>query len=142
MTKVDTDGKVYKVIVKYFTFTGGSNEMDDILQLTLLYDFYGELLTEKQKQVYELHYQNDLSLTEIGEELSISRQAVRDQLKRTEKILQDYEEKLQLVSRFQAQKKAVQEMKHIMEGMEKKNPDAAVVKAISKMKKIADGILS
>ena len=79
--------------------------MDDILQLTLLYDFYGELLTEKQKQVYELHYQNDLSLTEIGEELSISRQAVRDQLKRTEKILQDYEEKLQLVSRFQAQKK-------------------------------------
>ena len=40
--------------------------MDDILQLTLLYDFYGELLTEKQKQVYELHYQNDLSLTEIG----------------------------------------------------------------------------
>ena len=69
--------------------------MDDILQLTLLYDFYGELLTEKQKQVYELHYQNDLSLTEIGE-------AVRDQLKRTEKILLDYEEKLQLVSRFQA----------------------------------------
>ena len=109
--------------------------MDDILQLTLLYDFYGELLTEKQKQVYELHYQNDLSLTEIGEELSISRQAVRDQLKRTEKILQ-------LVSRFQAQKKAVQEMKHIMEGLEKKNPDASVVKAIAKMKKIADDILS
>ena len=116
--------------------------MDDILQLTLLYDFYGELLTEKQKQVYELHYQNDLSLTEIGEELSISRQAVRDQLKRTEKILQDYEEKLQLVSRFQTQKKAVQEMKHIMEGLEKKNSDAAVVKAVSKMKKIAEGILS
>ena len=129
--------------------------MDDILQLTLLYDFYGELLTEKQKQVYELHYQNDLSLTEIGEELSISRQAVRDQLKRTEKILLDYEEKLQLVSRFQAQKKAVQEMKHIMEqsqklnklapimeGLEKKNPDASVVKAIAKMKKIADDILS
>ena len=111
--------------------------MDDILQLTLLYDFYGELLTEKQKQVYELHYQNDLSLTEIGEELSISRQ-----LKRTEKILLDYEEKLQLVSRFQAQKKAVQEMKHIMEGLEKKNPDASVVKAIAKMKKIADDILS
>ena len=96
--------------------------MDDILQLTLLYDFYGELLTEKQKQVYELHYQNDLSLTE--------------------KILLDYEEKLQLVSRFQAQKKAVQEMKHIMEGLEKKNPDASVVKAIAKMKKIADDILS
>ena len=116
--------------------------MDDILQLTLLYDFYGELLTEKQKQVYELHYQNDLSLTEIGEELSISRQAVRDQLKRTEKILQDYEEKLHLVSRFQEQKKAVQEMKHIMEGMEKKSSDASMVKALSKMKAIAEEILS
>ena len=116
--------------------------MDDILQLTLLYDFYGELLTEKQKQVYELHYQDDLSLTEIGDELSISRQAVRDQLKRTEKILQDYEEKLQLVSRFQAQKKAAQEMTHIMEGLEKKSSDAAVMKAVSKMKKIADDILS
>ena len=60
--------------------------MDEILHLTLLYDFYGELLTEKQKQVFDLHYQDDLSLSEIGEELSISRQAVRDQLKRTEKI--------------------------------------------------------
>ena len=116
--------------------------MDSLYAKTLLYDFYGELLTEKQKQVYELHYQDDLSLTEIGDELSISRQAVRDQLKRTEKILQDYEEKLQLVSRFQAQKKAVQEMKHIMEGVEKKSSDAAVMKAISKMKKIAEGILS
>lgn len=116
--------------------------MEDILQLTLLYDFYGELLTEKQKQVYEMHYQNDLSLSEIGEELSISRQAVRDQLKRTEKILRDYEEKLQLISRFQAQKKAVQEMKRIMEGMEQKAPDASTLRAISKMKKIADDILS
>ena len=117
--------------------------MESIVKQSLLYDFYGELLTEKQKQVYELHYQNDLSLTEIGEELSISRQAVRDQLKRTEKILLDYEEKLQLVSRFQAQKKAVQEMKHAGgKRMEKKNPDASVVKAIAKMKKIADDILS
>ena len=78
--------------------------MDEILHLTLLYDFYGELLTEKQKQVFDLHYQDDLSLSEIGEELSISRQAVRDQLKRTEKILMDYEQKLGLVARFQAQK--------------------------------------
>lgn len=114
--------------------------MEDILQLTLLYDFYGELLTEKQKQVYEMHYQNDLSLTEIGEELSISRQAVRDQLKRTEKILLDYEEKLQLVSRFQAQKKAVREMKQIMEGMEKQKPDAQMRRAIAKMKQIAEAI--
>lgn len=65
--------------------------MREILQLTLLYDFYGELLTEKQKLVYDMYYQNDLSLSEIGEELSISRQAVRDQIKRVESILQNYE---------------------------------------------------
>ena len=70
--------------------------MDENLHLTLLYDFYGELLTEKQKQVFDLHYQDDLSLSEIGEELSISRQAGRDQLKRTEKILMDYEQRLGL----------------------------------------------
>ena len=59
--------------------------MKEILQLTLLYDFYGELLTEKQKLVYEMYYQNDLSLSEIEKELSISRQAVRDQLKERKK---------------------------------------------------------
>jgi hypothetical protein len=116
--------------------------MDDILQLTLLYDFYGELLTQKQKQVYEMYYQDDLSLSEIGEELSISRQAVQDQLKRTEKILLGYEEKLQLVARFQAQNKAVREMKHIMEEVERKNADAITVQAILKMKQIAEDILS
>lgn len=116
--------------------------MDDILQLTLLYDFYGELLTEKQKQVYEMHYQNDLSLTEIGEELSISRQAVRDQLKRTERILWGYEEKLQLVARFQTQKKAVKRMQRILEQLEEKKHDEAVRKAVVDMKKIADEILS
>ena len=93
--------------------------MREILQLTLLYDFYGELLTEKQKLVYDMYYQNDLSLSEIGEELSISRQAVRDQIKRVESILQNYEKKLQLVERFLKQKKAIQQMKHIMEELER-----------------------
>ncbi len=78
-----------------------------------------ELLTEKQKLVYDMYYQNDLSLSEIGEELSISRQAVRDQIKRVESILQNYEKKLQLVERFLKQKKAIQQMKHIMEELER-----------------------
>lgn len=116
--------------------------MEDILQLTLLYDFYGELLTEKQKQVYEMHYQNDLSLSEIAAELSISRQAVRDQLKRTEAILRDYEETLQLVARFQAQKKAVREMLRVLEEMERARPDAETAQLCAEMKQIAAGILS
>lgn len=116
--------------------------MDEILHLTLLYDFYGELLTEKQKQVFALHYQDDLSLSEIGEELSISRQAVRDQLKRTEKILQDYEEKLGLVARFQSQKKAVRKMLGIMEEMETEGLCEKQIYQMEMVKEIATAILS
>ena len=116
-------------------------EVDKILEQSLLFDFYGELLTEKQKQVYEMHYQNDLSLSEIAEELSISRQAVRDQLLRTEKILQGYEETLHLISRFQEQRRAVEEMKAVMEAMEREPLDGKLAEAVSKMKKIADGII-
>ncbi|WP_352401165.1 YlxM family DNA-binding protein [Anaerotignum sp.] len=116
--------------------------MDEILKLTLLYDFYGELLTEKQKQVFEMHYQNDLSLSEIGEELSISRQAVRDQLKRTEKILIQYEEKLRLVERFQEQQRAVRKMKSILDEIGTGEISLKTTQAITIMKQIADAILS
>lgn len=116
--------------------------MDEILHLTLLFDFYGELLTEKQKQVFALHYQDDLSLTEIGEELSVSRQAIRDQLKRTEKILLDYEQKLGLVARFQAQKKEVRQMLDIMEEMETEGLSDTQLRQTERIKKIAQSILS
>lgn len=116
--------------------------MDEILQLTLLYDFYGELLTEKQKQTFAWHYQDDLSLTEIGQELGISRQAVRDLLKRTEKILLGYEEKLQLVVRFLEQKKAIQTIKTIIEDVEGNQTLApSIMIAIERIKNIADEIL-
>ena len=93
----------------------------DILKTTLLYDFYGELLTDKQKEIYELFYQNDMSLTEIGAELEISRQAVRDQLKRTEKILSEYEDKLRLVERFMANKNSAGRIRELIDEIESKN---------------------
>ena len=71
--------------------------MDKILYLTLLYDFYGELLTDKQKEIFEMYHLNDLSMQEIGEQFHIKRQSVNDILKRTEKILEEYECKLCLV---------------------------------------------
>ena len=76
--------------------------MDKILEVTMLYDFYGELLGEKQREIFEMYYQNDFSLAEIGEILGVSRQAVFDQLKRTERGLCEYERKLSLVARFRA----------------------------------------
>ena len=116
--------------------------MDEILHLTLLYDFYGELLTEKQKRVYEMHYQEDYSLTEIGEEFSISRQAVQDQLRRTEKILRDYEEKLGLVARFFAQKKEVQEISEIAECLLKEPVQEKTRESLERIKIIADRLLA
>jgi len=66
----------------------------------MLYDFYHQLLTEKQKTYMELYYREDYSLGEIANETNVSRQAVYDNIKRTEQLLESYEEKLQLYSKF------------------------------------------
>lgn len=81
--------------------------MDKILFLTMLYDFYGELLTDKQKEIFELYYLNDLSLYEISSQYNISRQAVSDSIKRTEKSLLHYEEKLSLIEKYLNQRKVI-----------------------------------
>ena len=74
--------------------------MEKIVEQGLLYDFYGELLTEHQKKIYEEVVYNDLSLTEIAQENRISRQGVHDLVKRCNHTLQEYENKLHLVERF------------------------------------------
>lgn len=75
--------------------------MDDIVKKNLLYDFYGELLTEHQRLIYEDAVYNDCSLSELANEYNISRQGVHDLLKRCDRLLEDYEDKLGLVSRFE-----------------------------------------
>ncbi len=74
--------------------------MDNITRHSLLIDFYGSLLTDKQKEIYDLYYQQDLSLGEIAEQKNVSRQAVFDLLKRTEETLDSYEHKLGLVGKY------------------------------------------
>ena len=71
----------------------------DATELILLYDYYGDLLTDRQKECFELRYNQDLSLGEIGQELGISRQGVFDNLSRTEALLVKMEEKTGCVSR-------------------------------------------
>ena len=71
----------------------------DGLELILLYDYYGNLLTDRQRECFELRYDQDLSLGEIGEELGISRQGVYDNLSRTEALLKNMEAKTGCVSR-------------------------------------------
>ena len=73
--------------------------MDDTFLRTMLFDFYGDLLTDKQREYYDLHYNSDLSLFEIAEMSSTSRQAVWDIIRRAEQTLRDIEAKTGLVAR-------------------------------------------
>lgn len=81
--------------------------MEKFVEQTLLYDFYGELLTERQQQVYESVVLEDYSLSEVAEELGISRQGVHDMIRRCNHTLEGYESKLHLVERFLCIKKQV-----------------------------------
>lgn len=89
--------------------------MEKIFEQAMLYDFYGELLTEHQRNVYEAVVYEDMSLGEIAQEQGISRQGVHDLIKRCDKILQDYENKLHLAERFARAKKKISEIEHLTE---------------------------
>ena len=93
--------------------------MEKIGRQVFLYDFYGELLTEHQKHVYEDVVLNDMSLSEIAEELGISRQGVHDLVKRCDKILAGYEEKLHLVEKFMTVKNKVKQIDELLDEYEK-----------------------
>lgn len=87
--------------------------MEKIYEQALLYDFYGELLTEHQRQVYEEAVYNDMSLGEIAQEEGISRQGVHDLIRRCDKILLEYEARLHLVERFTKAKEKIGEIERL-----------------------------
>ncbi len=78
--------------------------MNKLEEMGILLDFYGCLLTEKQYTICDLYYNEDFSLFEIAESLDVSRAAVSDHLKRSNKLLLDYEEKLHLLQKYRARK--------------------------------------
>lgn len=86
-------------------------------QVNLLFDFYAMLLKGKQREYLELYYLDDLSLGEIAEMHEVSRQAVYDHIKRAEKQLFEYEEKLQLLARHEQRQNVYQEMTELVEGL-------------------------
>lgn len=73
-------------------------------RMTMLFDFYGELLTQRQKEFFDLYYNEDLSLAEIAENEGISRQGVRDVIVRAEAAMQEMEDKTGIIKRFEAQR--------------------------------------
>ncbi|MBR5578233.1 MAG: YlxM family DNA-binding protein [Lachnospiraceae bacterium] len=87
--------------------------MEKIVEKNLLYDFYGELLTGRQREIYENAVFEDMSPSEIAQEYGITRQGVHDLIKRCDKLLSGYEEKLKLVERFLRMKEKAEKIQQI-----------------------------
>lgn len=111
--------------------------IDDITQASLLYDFYGQLLSKRQREVIALYHEENLTLSEIAGEFHISRQGVHDALKNAEKALDEYESKLGLVAKFQKSREAISEIDEIIDDVIARLQSAASVDtaaAISELK--------
>lgn len=83
--------------------------MEKKLRLGNLYEFYGELLTDKQKEILDVYCNDDLSLGEISDNHGVSRQAIYDTIKRSERLLEDFEAKLGLYEKFSERQHIVEE---------------------------------
>lgn len=111
--------------------------MNEILEQALLFDFYGELLTEHQKEIYGQFILEDLSLGEIAREAGISRQGVHDLIKRCNQTLSGYEEKLHLVEKFMSIKNKVKMIDELLDGYEAHKTEEIVCD----IRKISDEII-
>ena len=81
---------------------------ENAVEMCLLFDFYGAMLTQRQQEIFDLYYNDDLSLSEISEQMQISRQAVRDSVTRSKNLMIGFEQRLGLVRRFQENSEAFQ----------------------------------
>lgn len=114
--------------------------MERIVEQSFLYDFYGELLTEHQRQVYEDFVLNDLSLSEIAAERGVSRQGIHDLVKRCDKILGEYENKLHLVEKFLDTRQKVGMINELVQQREQCNVDE-MTQRFEKIEEITRDIL-
>ena len=97
--------------------------MEECTQIAILLDFYGQLLTKRQFEILDMHYNADCSLGEIAGQLNISRQGVYDGVKKGKEALKSYEKKLGLVSRFAKHEKTLRAVLENLKGL--KNVDNA-----------------
>ena len=116
--------------------------MEKIVRQSMLYDFYGELLTEHQKTIYGEYVNNDLSYSEIADLYHITRQGVYDVVKRSDIILEDYEIKLHLVAKFQNARDEFKHIKDIANELKDKNKDSQdLCTGLNRIISISDSIL-
>ncbi len=109
--------------------------MEKNIQISILSEFYGKLLTEKQYEIINDYYNNDLSLSEIAENNGITRQAVRDILKKGEKKLFEYEEKLMFMKRTLNQEKKIEKILSELTKIQQTYSDEKVANVLDHIKK-------
>lgn len=97
--------------------------LEKFIEMSILYDFYGELLSKKQRTVVECYYNDNFSLGEIAEKVNISRQGVYDCLKRGEELLLEYDSKLKLVEKYKANKELLKKTIRTVEQYDGNKPD-------------------
>jgi len=103
--------------------------LEKMLHLTMLYDFYAELLTEKQKLFFEMYYHDNFSLSEIAEEHNITPQGARDLIKRTEKLLLRYEGKLMFVDKYTRQRVKIENILLAIDNLEFEDENLIAIRA-------------
>ena len=104
--------------------------MEDFAKTSMLFDIYGGLLTDKKKRVMEMYHEDDMSLSEIAEELEVSRAAVHDSLRSAERLLCSYEDKLGILADFLRKEKLADELRtYISEARELLAKDMAEQKS-------------
>ena len=109
--------------------------MDKNVKISILCDLYGKLLTEKQFEFLNDYYNNDLSLSEIAENNNITRQAVRDIIKKGEKKLFEYEEKLLFMKRMLNQEKKIERVLSELTKIQKDSSDKKIANILESIKK-------
>ncbi|ASK63515.1 hypothetical protein CFK37_15810 [Virgibacillus phasianinus] len=107
--------------------------LDKTTRINYLFDFYQALLTPKQRNYMEMYYLEDYSLGEISELSEVSRQAVYDNIKRTEQMLESYEKKLHLYDKFQSRIVLLDKIEH---DLEKSAPTTDVISMLNQLKEI------
>ena len=102
-------------------------------RMTMLYDFYGDLLTDRQKEFYDLYYNEDLSLAEIAQNYGITRQGVRDIIVRAEASLQEIEEKTGLIFRYHKMQTAIESIEQTLNEIKLLNEETMQNNALNKL---------
>lgn len=110
--------------------------MEELFKVSLLLDFYGQMLTKRQFDILDLYYNSDYSLGEIAEELEISRQGVHDNIKRGKAALYELESKLGLAARFNEQKNRASEALNLLEDLEAALTDSRDKEMLSRARQL------